>query len=64
MKKQQAYTTIWIAIAFSLACKELARRTGVHAMDWHKELQHRALKKINRFSDGELARYIKENFEE
>lgn len=63
MRKKQAYTTIWIAIAFTLACKELSRRSGVAAIDWHSELRRRAFDKLNRLSDSELAKYIKDNFE-
>ncbi|MBE9193716.1 hypothetical protein IQ230_26100 [Gloeocapsopsis crepidinum LEGE 06123] len=61
---KQAYTTIWCAIAFTLACKELSRRTGVAAADWHSELRRRAFDKLNRLSDNELVKYISDNFGE
>ena len=61
---KRAYTTIWIAIAFTLACKELSRRTGVAAADWHRNLRDRALDKLNRLSERGLAKYIEDNFEE
>lgn len=55
-------TTIWIAIAFVLACKELSRRTGVVATDWGKELRQWAFEKLNQLSDQQLVAYIKANF--
>ncbi|WNN89707.1 hypothetical protein [Gloeocapsopsis dulcis] len=61
---KRTYRTIWVAIAFTLACEELSRRTGVAAADWHSELRKRAFNKLNRLSDSELAKYIKDNFDE
>lgn len=54
-------TTIWLALAFILACKELARRSGVASSDWGKELRRRAFDKLNRLSDQQLAEYIGAN---
>lgn len=63
VKLKTTYTTIWIAIAFTLACKELARHTGVAATDWAKEIRHRAYEKLNKLSDKKLVEYITENFD-
>jgi len=62
-KLKAAYTTIWIAIAFTIACKELSRHTGVAATDWAKEIRRRAYEKLNKLSDNQLAKYIKTNFD-
>lgn len=61
-KETASLTTIWLAIAFVLACRELSRRSGIAAADWGKELRLRALDKLNRWSDLQLVRFIKENF--
>ncbi|AFZ31648.1 hypothetical protein Glo7428_3161 [Gloeocapsa sp. PCC 7428] len=62
-KLKASYTTIWIAIAFAIACKELARYTGVAATDWATELRRRAYEKLNKLSDKKLVEYISENFD-
>lgn len=61
MNKQRNLTTVWIAIAFILACKELSRHTGVAASDWGKELRRRAFDKLVTWSDAKIATFIAEN---
>lgn len=63
IKLKTSYTTIWIAIAFILACKELSRHTGVAAVDWSKEIRRRAYEKLNKLSDNQLVKYISDNFD-
>jgi len=62
-RKTANLTTIWLAIALVLACKELARRTGVASADWGKELRQRAYNKLSRLTDAQLVQYLGDNFD-
>lgn len=59
---KQNLTTIWIALALILACKELSRRSGVDTRDWMQSLRQRAYDKLQKMSDDQIAKYINLNF--